>query len=154
MTAHFPPTVLRPPHHSLWGLSPPQLPPLTPRVKGTLSASQTQAFLRAGSVLTEHATPGGKDGGPCFLFWSLFSPQLSCDATHGIPRPVRSSTQPSLVLSGYPWLPEQPEGGLAASGATSPRKPHRANDCWGPREARPARSRSCRRTRRVHKLRV
>lgn len=92
--------------------------------------------------------------GDRFLSLSLFSLQLSRDATHGIPRPARPSAQPSLVLSGSPWLPEQPEGGLAASGATSPRKPYRANDCWGPREARPARSRSCRRTRRVHKLRV
>lgn len=66
------------------------------------------------------------------------------------PRPARPSAQPSLVPSWSPWLPAHPEGGLAASGATSPRKPHRANDCRGPGEARPALSRSYGRTRGVH----
>lgn len=74
----------------------------------------------------------------------------------GIPRPARPSAQPGLVLvlSGSQWLPTQPEGGPASGGATSPRKPHRANDCRGPGEARPARSRSHRRSRGGHKLSV
>lgn len=148
-TARFPPTVLT---LTLCRFSLlPQAQRILPCIPNVgLSCG---AFLWTGSVLTEHATPGGRDGGPHFLSSSLSYPQLSRNPTHGIPRPARPSAQPGLVLSRSRWLPTQPEGGRAAGGATSPRKPHRANDCRGPGEARPARSRSHGQSR-GHKLSV
>lgn len=131
-TVPFPPTVLTL-THSVTVLS---LSSRGPR--GPYRASRARGFpvdrLRAHGA----RYPGRRDGAPRFLPSSLSVPQLSRNPTHGILRPARPSAQPGLVLSGPPWLPTQPEGGPAAGGATSPRKPHRANHCRRPGEARPA----------------
>lgn len=121
---------------------------------GSYHASRARGFPM--DKLRAHRARHPRWYGPGLRFLSSFLsvPQLSRNPTHGIPRPARPSAQPGLVLSRSPWLPTQPEGGPAAGGATSPRKPHRANNCRGPREARPARSRSHRQTRGGHTLSV